>query len=75
VPANRELDLRPDLTGLPTVSSLRLEMVNQTGKQVWRGDLSGQRARIPGQSSGMYFVRIYTDAGELLREYGLQIGK
>jgi hypothetical protein len=31
--------------------------------------------RIPGLGAGLYFVRVYLPAGELLREYGLQISQ
>jgi hypothetical protein len=74
-PAGRALELHPDLTGLTASPAYRLELVNQTGSQVWRGDLGGQAAvTVPAQSSGTYFIRIYTQSGELLREYGLKIG-
>jgi hypothetical protein len=75
-PAGRSLELHPDLTGLPAISSYRLEMVDEAGNSVWHGYLSAPRTAVvvPGQSVGSYFVRVHTPAGELLREYGLQIG-
>jgi len=75
-PAGRPIELQPDLTGLAAAPVYRMELVDQAGKQVWRGEVSGSRATatVPAQSSGMYFVRIYTRSGDLLREYGLRIG-
>ena len=29
--------------------------------------------QVPGLSAGLYFVRVYLPAGELRREYGLEI--
>jgi hypothetical protein len=76
VPAGRSLELHPDLTGLAVISTWRIEMVDRTGKQVWNGDLisPGASVIVPAQSTGMHYVRMYTPAGELLREFGLQIG-
>jgi hypothetical protein len=77
VPTGRTLELRPDLTGLPAASTFRIEVVDQSGKPVWRGELAATRTAVvvPAQSAGAYFVRLYTPSGELLREYGLQIGR
>jgi hypothetical protein len=74
-PAGRELVLQPDLTGLTESSSYRLEIVDQTGRQVRQVTLAPAQSgiKIPGLSAGLYFVRVYMPAGELLREYGLQI--
>ena len=75
-PAGRPLALHPDLTGLPVLRSYRMEMVDHTGKQVWHGDLAMPHTTVvaPGQSAGVYYVRVYTPTGELLREFGVQIG-
>ena len=74
-PSGRELMLHPDLTGLPDVSSYRLEIVDQTGRPVRQVSMARAQngIRIPGLGAGLYFVRVYLPAGELLREYGLQI--
>jgi hypothetical protein len=76
-PAGRELMLHPDLTGLTAASSYRLEIVDQTGRPVRRVSLARAQngIRIPGLGAGLYFVRVYLPAGELLREYGLQISQ
>jgi hypothetical protein len=65
----------PDLTGLVADASHRLEIVDQTGHAVWQGAFVQAQARIqvPGLSAGLYFVRVYLPAGELRREYGLEI--
>jgi hypothetical protein len=74
-PAGRELLLHPDLTGLAEDSSYRLEIVDLTGRLVRQGTLArAQKAvTVPGLGAGLYFVRVYLPAGELLREYGLRI--
>jgi hypothetical protein len=74
-PAGRELMLHPDLTGLAEGSSYRLEIVDRTGHTVRQGTLTRAQngIKVPGLSAGQYFVRVYLPAGELLREYGLEI--
>jgi hypothetical protein len=74
-PSGRELMLHPDLTGLAEDSSYRLEIVNQTGHTVRQGLLTRAQngIQVRGLGAGLYFVRVYLPAGELLREYGLRI--
>ena len=74
-PAGRNLTLQPDLTGLADASSYRLEIVDQTGRTVRQGTLARNEGgfKVPGLGTGLYFVRVYRPAGELLREYGLEI--
>lgn len=73
--AGQQLILHPDLTGLAESPSYRLEIVDQTGRAVRRGTFGPTHTGvgIPGLGAGQYFVRVYLPAGELLREYGLQI--
>lgn len=77
-PPSRPLDLQPDLAGLPPSSAYRLEMVDRGGRRLWQADLhpaAGEfTARAPAATPGLYFVRVYTPAGVLLREYALAIG-
>ena len=74
-PAGRELTLQPDLTGLPDVPAYRLEIVDRTGRSVRLAALPRTQAAVtvPGLGAGQYFVRLYPPAGNLLREYGLEI--
>ena len=74
-PSGRELMLHPDLTGLAEGSWYRLEIVDETGRAVRQGKLTQAQKgiQVPGLGSGLYFVRVYLPAGELLREYGLRI--
>jgi hypothetical protein len=67
--------LHPDLTGLAEDSSYRLEIVDQTGQTVRQGKLTRAQngIQVRGLGAGLYFVRVYLPAGELLREYGLRI--
>jgi hypothetical protein len=70
-PAGTPLALHPDTTGLPASASYGLEIVDSVGKSVWHGALPG--SHVPPQSKGTYFVRIYANGSEPLREYGLLI--
>jgi hypothetical protein len=74
-PSGRELVLHPDLNGLAEASSYRLEIVNSTGQPVRQGKLTRTQngIQVRGLGAGLYFVRVYLPAGELLREYGLRI--
>ena len=70
-PPGRPLVLRLDVTGLPVWPSYRLEMVDRIGNRVWQGATPG--ASVPPARPGVYFVRVYSPSGELLREYGLEV--
>jgi hypothetical protein len=68
--ANRPLVLRPDLQGLPAYPKYRLEVVNELGRRVFETEIQSQ-ATVPGVPKGVYFVRLYSPAGEVLREYSV----
>ena len=76
-PAGRALLLNLELAGLPVQASYRVETVDRLGTVVWKGTVPAQDSRaaaaLPGMSAGVYFVRVYSSAGELLREYGLDV--
>jgi Putative zinc-finger len=73
-PARRSLLLNPGLDGLPALTVYRLEMVDRNGKRVFQRDFTpGKGVEAPSQTSGIYFVRLYTIPGVLLREYALEI--
>ena len=74
-PADRELSLQPDLTGLAGEPTYRLEIVDQTGRPLCLAALARTQGSVtvPGLGAGLYFVRLYLPAGNLLREYGLEI--
>jgi hypothetical protein len=76
-PAGRPLSLTPDLNGLAPDTSYRLELVNQEGKVVWQGAISRPETAVavPAHQAGVFFMRIYSSTGELLREYGLTVSK
>ena len=70
-PAGQPLDLKIDLRELPPAEAYRVEVVDATGRRVWFG---GTPARLTkGLSPGSYWVRLSTDTGEQLREYGLSV--
>ncbi|MGA2723270.1 MAG: hypothetical protein ABSG79_12765 [Bryobacteraceae bacterium] len=76
-PAGRWLLLRLDLANLPASSGYRVEMVGRSGNRVWQAMVParGSRAdfKVPRTQPGVYFVRVYRPAGELLREYGFEV--
>ncbi len=75
-PAHTAVRLRPDLTGLPVHDRYLVEVVDENGKARWQGQTSRTEfPLVPGLNSGTYFVRTYSPAKELLREYVLNIGR
>jgi hypothetical protein len=76
-PGGIRLALEPDLSGIPVFGRYSLEIVDAAGTAVWQGVLPGEarRAVTPKREPGTYFVRVYSPSHELLREYGLQIGR
>ena len=76
-PAGRALVLNLELAGLPAQPSYRVETVDRLGRVVWQGTVPSEDSKavalLPGMPAGIYFVRVYTASGELLREYGLDV--
>jgi hypothetical protein len=78
VPAQKPLAIQPNLEGLPQFSEYRLAIVDQLGKKVHETVIQPAQAgvpaaTVPAMASGAYFVRLYSPAGELLREYALEV--
>ena len=75
--APRSLVLNLDVSSLPQSDSYAIELVTGGGDIIWRKTVAAQasmvRAVTEGLKSGMYFIRVYTPAGKLLREYGLRV--
>lgn len=75
-PADTWLLVRLDVAGVPDFPSYRLQMVDATGATVWQGAATAHNAKveskIPQTKAGTYFIRVYSPAGELLREFGLK---
>jgi hypothetical protein len=71
-PAGRPLDLKIDLKDLPAASGYRVEVVDASGRRVWFGGTPAHLDK--GLARGSYWIRLYTDTGELLREFGLHAG-
>lgn len=77
-PSGRPLVLVIDRTALLPALSYRVEVINSFGSEVWSGS-----AQIGGEAlsarvteplrSGVYWVRLYSGGGKLLREFGLRI--
>ena len=73
-PAQTPLHLRPDLQGLSVFPRYGLEVVDRIGSQVFRSQTTPDAgAAVPPLGAGTYFVRLYSPAGELLREYALEV--
>jgi hypothetical protein len=77
-PAGRALILRIDLTELRPLDSYRLEIVDSRGDRVHEATVSPKNgdliATVPARLvRGPHWVRLYTPAGDLLREFGLRI--
>jgi hypothetical protein len=73
VPARQPLDLKIDLKDVPKAPGYRVEVVNAAGGRVWFG---GTPAHVPqGLEPGTYWVRLSTNAGAALREYGIRAEK
>ena len=77
VPARQPLLIEPGIEGLPQFSSYRLEIVDQAGKPVRQSKVSANaggiaRANVSGLPPGIYFVRVYSPPGDLLREYAME---
>lgn len=78
-PSGHPLDLVFSRTDLPAELSYRAEVVNSSGRQVWRGSVriadQNLSVRVDGPlRAGAYWVRLYSSTGELLREFGLDVG-
>ncbi len=78
VRSGAELGLTLDCTGLTEAAPVRIEIVDASGRHVWSG-MTGT----PKQNSvtthvshklksGVYWVRLYSSKGDLLREFGLR---
>ncbi len=68
-PAGRALDLRIDMRGVRLAKGYRVEIVDAGGRRVWLGDTPALLSK--GLARGDYWVRLATDTGEPLREFGL----
>jgi hypothetical protein len=74
VPAGKPLLLKPGLDGLPALPEYHLEIVDRTGKRVWQTNfVPAAGVAAPEQAPGIYFVRLYSLPGALLREYVMEI--
>ena len=78
-PSGRPLSFVFDRTDLAADLSYRAEVVNSSGRQMWSGSvriadqhLSIRVGRPLGE--GVYWVRLYSSTGQLLREFGLNVG-
>jgi hypothetical protein len=77
-PAGRPLALILELTGLEAHSEYRLEVVDAGGQPVFQSHGAPQNNKLiatlaKGLRAGSYFVRVYANTGELLREYALTV--
>ena len=75
--ARKSLVLNMDVSTLPQLDSYAIELVDEGGEIIWRQTVAARasavRAVTAGLKAGRYFVRLYTPAGKLLREYALRV--
>lgn len=71
-PAGQPLDLKIDFRDVRPAPGYRVEVVDSTGRRVWFGGTPAHLTK--GLPKGKYWVRLLTDTGEWLREYGLRVG-
>lgn len=77
-PSKQPLELSLDLTGLRDLPSYRVELVGARGETMLQASVRPSDSKLvvtvdKRLPAGTYFARIYTPAGQLLREYGLQL--
>lgn len=75
---DRPLALVLDNRGLAESPAYKVEIVNRTGKRVWEGAATPGGANLQAfvkkpLGAGQYFVRVYGEGPEPLREFGLRI--
>lgn len=78
VESDRPLRLRFDADRLPEAPSFRGEIVNQSGTPVWSGGTTREEGKIVLETAkpmgaGTYWIRLYADESEPLREFGLMV--
>jgi hypothetical protein len=78
-PSGHPLDLVFNRMDLPADFSYRGEVIHSSGRLVWSGDvrIAAQNLTIRVHEplrAGAYWVRLYSSTGQLLREFGLNIG-
>jgi hypothetical protein len=76
--AGQSLSLQIDPMELSVPAPYRLEIVQSMGKQVVSSEVAPKDGKIvlllaKGLPAGKYYVRLYAQTSELLREYGLQV--
>jgi hypothetical protein len=69
-PAGQPLDLKIDLKDVRAAAGYRVEIVDSIGRRVWFGGTPACLTK--GLAPGTYWVRLATDTGEPLREFGLR---
>lgn len=75
--AGHPINVVIDASDLSGSSRYRVEVVNTSGRMVWRGPTIAAEGRLSALISarlkrGIYWVRLSTLEGELVREYGLR---
>ena len=75
-PAGKPLQLSIDLPDLVSTAAYRVEVVDAAGSPVWKGAVSDIDGKLVATMSkplgkGVYWVRLYGQHAELLREFGL----
>lgn len=76
-PSGKPLRLGVSVADLPVAESYRLEVVEQSGRQVWTGTARREGGQVgaevhAGLAKGLYWVRIYSPSA-LLNEFALRV--
>ncbi len=77
-PAGQPLELSIDVTDLPASVAYRVEVVNATGQRIWDATVPASNGKLAarvskGLNPGIYWIRLYSGPGKLLREFGLRL--
>ena len=77
-PARRPVVLEMDGAHLPPSPEYRIKIVDHSGVEVWSGAAEANGSHLSARLTeasrpGIYWVRLYTSGGELLREFGMRV--
>jgi hypothetical protein len=77
-PAGRPLALAIEAADVPAATRCRVDIVNATGRLVWSGVATAAEGQLnltvpESLGAGIYWVRLFTDGSEPIREFGLRL--
>jgi hypothetical protein len=77
-PAGKPLQFSIDVPDLVSTANYRAELVDAAGSAAWKGAISVKDGKMVATMSqplrnGVYWIRLYGEHAELLREFGLSV--